>query len=132
MTDAWHEAAARIIGEQVCARPWWWGTRFDDDHEPTALRLRNENRKAVDAIIEAGLPYNERVAYEERVLVAEMEVIRIKRETGLSVERPFAHCCAEAGGDVAACDCVNKDHGTAWFDVSAEQRAGLTRSGDEA
>lgn len=31
------------------------------------------------------------------------------------VERPFAHCCAEAGGDAARCDCINKNHGTAWF-----------------
>lgn len=127
MTDAWREAAARIIGEQVHTRPWWWGARFDDDHEPTALRLRNENRAAVDAIIEAGLPYGERLAYEERVLAAEMEVIRIKREAGLSVERPFAHCCAETGGDVEACDCVNKDHGTAWFDAprQRDQQAAL-------
>lgn len=32
-------------------------------------------------------------------------------------EKPFAYCCAEAGGDVAGCDCVNKDHGTAYFDA---------------
>lgn len=33
------------------------------------------------------------------------------------IERPFAYCCAEAGGHVEACDCVNKNHGTAWFEV---------------
>lgn len=30
-------------------------------------------------------------------------------------ERPFAYCCAEAGGHVDACDCVNKNHGTAFY-----------------
>ena len=30
-------------------------------------------------------------------------------------EKPYAHCCAEAGGDPQFCDCVNKDHGTAVF-----------------
>jgi len=29
--------------------------------------------------------------------------------------KPFAYCCAEAGGDVDKCDCVNKDHGVARF-----------------
>lgn len=29
--------------------------------------------------------------------------------------RPFAYCCAEAGGDPAFCDCVNKNHGQALF-----------------
>lgn len=33
-------------------------------------------------------------------------------------KRPFAHCCAEAGGRIEHCDCVNKDHGFAWFDVT--------------
>lgn len=32
------------------------------------------------------------------------------------VERPFAYCCAEGGGRVEACDCVNKKHGTALFE----------------
>ena len=31
------------------------------------------------------------------------------------IEKPFAFCCAEAGGDPAICDCVNKSHGTAMF-----------------
>lgn len=35
----------------------------------------------------------------------------------MKVERPFAYCCAEGGGRVEACDCVNKNHGTALFDV---------------
>lgn len=34
-------------------------------------------------------------------------------------ERPFAHCCAEGGGHVDACDCVRKSHGTAWFSPKA-------------
>ena len=29
--------------------------------------------------------------------------------------KPFAYCCAEAGGDPDICDCVNKNHGTAMF-----------------
>ena len=29
---------------------------------------------------------------------------------------PFAHCCAEAGGRPEYCDCVNKDHGVAYFE----------------
>ena len=33
-------------------------------------------------------------------------------------EKPFAYCCAEAGGDPDACDCVNKDHGTAKFEAT--------------
>lgn len=33
-------------------------------------------------------------------------------------EKPFAFCCAEAGGDPDACDCVNKNHGTAKFEAS--------------
>lgn len=28
---------------------------------------------------------------------------------------PFAFCCAEAGGDAHACDCVNKNHGHAYI-----------------
>lgn len=35
----------------------------------------------------------------------------------MKVERPYAYCCAEGGGNVEHCDCVNKDHGTAWFDA---------------
>ena len=31
------------------------------------------------------------------------------------IEKPFAYCCAEAGGDPATCDCVDKDHGVARF-----------------
>ena len=31
------------------------------------------------------------------------------------IEKPFAHCCAEVGGDPDRCDCVEKDHGTAFF-----------------
>lgn len=31
------------------------------------------------------------------------------------IEKPFAYCCAEAGGDPETCDCVNKDHGVALF-----------------
>lgn len=34
-------------------------------------------------------------------------------------ERPYAYCCAQGGGDPAMCDCVNPDHGTAWFKVRA-------------
>jgi hypothetical protein len=30
-------------------------------------------------------------------------------------EKPYAYCCAQAGGDPETCDCVNKDHGTAFF-----------------
>ena len=44
---------------------------------------------------------------------------RIDRILEGSVERPFAHCCAEAGGRVSGCDCVHKNHGTAWFSLSA-------------
>ncbi|MEY4942619.1 MAG: hypothetical protein RL254_800 [Planctomycetota bacterium] len=33
------------------------------------------------------------------------------------IERPFAYCCAEAGGDPRACDCINKNHGFAFFDA---------------
>lgn len=33
--------------------------------------------------------------------------------------RPFAFCCATAGGHVEACDCVNKDHGFALFSTKA-------------
>ena len=29
--------------------------------------------------------------------------------------KPFAFCCAEAGGDPSTCDCVNKNHGSALF-----------------
>lgn len=29
------------------------------------------------------------------------------------VEIPFAFCCAQGGGDPAACDCVSRDHGIA-------------------
>lgn len=29
-------------------------------------------------------------------------------------ETPFAYCCAEGGGSVEGCDCVNRNHGTAW------------------
>lgn len=29
-------------------------------------------------------------------------------------EKPFAYCCAEGGGSVEGCDCVNRNHGTAW------------------
>jgi len=31
------------------------------------------------------------------------------------ITKPFAYCCAEAGGDPTACDCVNKNHGFAIF-----------------
>ena len=31
--------------------------------------------------------------------------------------KPYAYCCAEAGGDPAICDCVNKNHGTAKFEA---------------
>ena len=34
------------------------------------------------------------------------------------LEKPFAYCCAEAGGDPDACDCVNKEHGIAQYPVS--------------
>jgi hypothetical protein len=51
------------------------------------------------------------------------------------VERPFAHCCAEAGGRVEACDCVNPNHGKAWFStanaapkVASDAGAGLVRT----
>lgn len=33
-------------------------------------------------------------------------------------ERPFAYCCAEGGGRVEHCCCVNPQHGTAWFRTS--------------
>lgn len=36
-----------------------------------------------------------------------------------TVEVPFAHCCAEGGGRVQYCDCVNKNHGTAWVDAKS-------------
>ena len=35
----------------------------------------------------------------------------------MKVQRPYAHCCPEGGGSVEHCDCVKKDHGTAWYDV---------------
>jgi hypothetical protein len=38
---------------------------------------------------------------------------------GASTPHPFAYCCAEAGGDVSACDCVSKNHGTALFSRGA-------------
>ncbi len=38
------------------------------------------------------------------------------------VERPYAFCCAEGGGDPKFCDCVNKNHGTAWFDAPKATR----------
>lgn len=31
------------------------------------------------------------------------------------ITKPFAYCCAEAGGNTTSCDCVNKNHGTAIF-----------------
>ena len=31
------------------------------------------------------------------------------------LQKPYAYCCAEGGGDPASCDCVNKDHGLALF-----------------
>ena len=31
------------------------------------------------------------------------------------IGKPFSFCCAEAGGNPAICDCVNKSHGTAMF-----------------
>ena len=40
---------------------------------------------------------------------------RLDRLSEGLVERPYAYCCAEGGGSVTACDCVNKRHGTAWF-----------------
>lgn len=34
------------------------------------------------------------------------------------MNKPFAYCCAEAGGDPKACDCVSKDHGVARFEAT--------------
>lgn len=31
------------------------------------------------------------------------------------MKKPFAHCCAEAGGRIEGCDCAQKDHGFALF-----------------
>ncbi len=31
------------------------------------------------------------------------------------LKKPYAYCCAQAGGDPDTCDCVNKDHGVALF-----------------
>lgn len=35
-------------------------------------------------------------------------------------EYPFAYCCAEGGGTVDGCDCVNRNHGTAWGEYRKE------------
>lgn len=32
--------------------------------------------------------------------------------------KPFAYCCAEAGGNPERCDCANKDHGIALFEAT--------------
>lgn len=32
--------------------------------------------------------------------------------------KPFAYCCAEAGGDPQACDCATPQHGTAIFEAT--------------
>lgn len=37
------------------------------------------------------------------------------------IARPFAYCCAEAGGRVDACDCVNKNHGIAVYEQTGEE-----------
>lgn len=41
--------------------------------------------------------------------------VTVEDEKAKGAVKPFAHCCAEAGGDPESCDCVNKDHGTAVF-----------------
>lgn len=43
----------------------------------------------------------------------------------MKVEKPYAYCCAEGGGRVEACGCVNKNHGTALFDVPDPAKAEL-------
>lgn len=35
-------------------------------------------------------------------------------------KRPYAHCCAQVGGNPDHCDCVNKDHGFAYFPVKRD------------
>lgn len=82
-----------------------------------AERMTSHWRTCVAVPVTYMLSFDERVAYEERVIAAEMEVIQIKRQTGLQVERLYAFCCAEGGGRPEGCSCVNPDHGTAWFDV---------------
>jgi hypothetical protein len=52
---------------------------------------------------------------------ARSQLQRLDRIAEGKVERPFAYCCAEGGGHVDACDCVNKNHGTAWFEAPALQ-----------
>lgn len=46
----------------------------------------------------------------------------------MKVERPYAYCCAEGGGRVEHCDCVNKNHGTALFDVPDQTQPEASRS----
>jgi len=53
---------------------------------------------------------------------------RLNRIAEGLVEIPFAHCCAEAGGYVDACVCVNKDHGTAWSHAGDVRNPTLTNA----
>ena len=49
---------------------------------------------------------------------AEHNMIRMRDQRAITRgldKKPFAYCCAEAGGRVEDCDCVRKDHGTALF-----------------
>jgi hypothetical protein len=47
------------------------------------------------------------------------------------VEVPFAYCCAEGGGSVSGCDCVNKDHGTAWTHLQDQKAQPVSLDGRE-
>lgn len=62
-------------------------------------------------------PYRQRTA--EHVARHRLTALRAQDAEPVAPDgmerRPYAYCCAEGGGDVKRCDCVNKDHGFALY-----------------
>lgn len=85
-------------------------------------------RHRLNAVKAETVSYAERVDYEERVLRAEMEAIRLRRFLASRgwVERLTPMCCIEGGTDVAGCSCVNPKHELAFYNVGKGQAAILT------
>ncbi len=113
----------------ACGKPEFYGPLDRPDAERRAITAWNTRapqptaeamREAWDWRVVAKLAGEHGIRYRTNsALVAFITAIRAMPlpeapKSGM-VERPFAHCCAEGGGNPEYCDCINKNHGTAFF-----------------